>query len=91
MVRPKDKIRVSVGITAHNEEANIGRLLDALLNQHLHEVEITEIIVVASGHQTSGPGATRRENFRGQSLSATRAGGDLRPRKWRHAASRERH
>ncbi len=49
MVRPKDKIRVSVGITAHNEEANIGRLLDALLNQHLHEVEITEIIVVASG------------------------------------------
>lgn len=43
------KIRVSVGVTAHNEEANIGRLLDALLNQHLHEVEITEIIVVASG------------------------------------------
>ncbi len=49
MVRPEDRIRVSVGVTAHNEEANIGRLLDALLNQHLHEVEITEIIVVASG------------------------------------------
>ncbi len=45
----REKIRVSVGVTAHNEEANIGRLLDALLNQHLHEVEITEIIVVASG------------------------------------------
>jgi biofilm PGA synthesis N-glycosyltransferase PgaC len=44
-----DKIRCSVGITAHNEEANIGRLLDAMLDQHLDEVEITEIIVVASG------------------------------------------
>ncbi len=43
------KIRCSVGITAHNEEANIGALLDALLDQHLHDVEITEIIVVASG------------------------------------------
>jgi len=44
-----DKIRCSVGITAHNEEANIGQLLDAMLDQHLHHVEITEIIVVASG------------------------------------------
>ena len=44
-----DKIRCSVGITAHNEEANIGRLLEAMLNQLLDEVEITEIIVVASG------------------------------------------
>jgi cellulose synthase/poly-beta-1,6-N-acetylglucosamine synthase-like glycosyltransferase len=38
-----------VGVTAYNEEANIGRLLDALLAQHLYAVEITEIIVVASG------------------------------------------
>jgi cellulose synthase/poly-beta-1,6-N-acetylglucosamine synthase-like glycosyltransferase len=38
-----------VGITAYNEETNIGRLLDAMLNQHLHEVEVSEIIVVASG------------------------------------------
>ncbi len=44
-----DRIRCSVGITAHNEEANIGHLLDALRNQLLREVEITEIIVVASG------------------------------------------
>jgi cellulose synthase/poly-beta-1,6-N-acetylglucosamine synthase-like glycosyltransferase len=36
-------------VTAYNEEANIGRLLDALLNQHLRQVEISEIIVVASG------------------------------------------
>ena len=36
-------------MTAYNEEANIGRLLDALLNQHLRQVEISEIIVVASG------------------------------------------
>src|SRR5512139_935084 len=45
----EDRIRCSVGITAHNEEANIGRLLKAILDQTLHEVEITEIIVVASG------------------------------------------
>ena len=44
-----DKIECSVGITAHNEEANIGRLLEAMLDQNLDEVEITEIIVVASG------------------------------------------
>jgi cellulose synthase/poly-beta-1,6-N-acetylglucosamine synthase-like glycosyltransferase len=42
-------IRCSVGITAHNEEANIGQLLEAIRYQRLHQVEITEIIVVASG------------------------------------------
>ena len=46
---PPKKLRCSVGITAHNEEANIGALLDALLSQHLYTVEISEIIVVASG------------------------------------------
>jgi biofilm PGA synthesis N-glycosyltransferase PgaC len=43
------QLRCSVGVTAYNEEANIGRLLDALLNQHLRHVDISEIIVVASG------------------------------------------
>lgn len=43
-----DKIRCSVGITVYNEEKNIGSLLHALLDQHLHKVEIAEIIVVAS-------------------------------------------
>lgn len=43
-----EKIRCSVGITAYNEEENIGALLQALLDQHLHLVEIAEIIVVAS-------------------------------------------
>ena len=42
-------LRCSVGVTAYNEEANIGHLLDALLDQHLYDVEISEIIVVASG------------------------------------------
>ncbi len=42
-------LRCSVGVTAYNEEANIGPLLDALLDQYLREVAITEIIVVASG------------------------------------------
>lgn len=42
-------IRCSVGITAYNEEANIAKLLAAMLTQELNKVEITEIIVVASG------------------------------------------
>lgn len=42
-------IRCSVGITAHNEAKNIGKLLDAMLAQELHQVEISEIVVVASG------------------------------------------
>lgn len=42
-------IRCSVGITAHNEQANIGKLLAAMLTQKLETVAIAEIIVVASG------------------------------------------
>ncbi len=42
-------IRCSVGITAHNEEANIGHLLETIRNQRLYQIEISEIIVVASG------------------------------------------
>jgi biofilm PGA synthesis N-glycosyltransferase PgaC len=42
------KLVCSVGVTAYNEENNIGNLLEALLDQHLHRVEIGEIIVVAS-------------------------------------------
>lgn len=42
-------IQCSVGIMAHNEEANIGRLLERLAQQRLAQVEIIEIIVVASG------------------------------------------
>ncbi len=44
-----EPIRCSIGVTAYNEETNIAALLDALLTQHLHDVEISEIIVVASG------------------------------------------
>lgn len=42
-------IRCSVGITAHNEAKNIGKLLDAMLAQEMEQVEIGEIVVVASG------------------------------------------
>jgi cellulose synthase/poly-beta-1,6-N-acetylglucosamine synthase-like glycosyltransferase len=44
-----ETIRCSMGIIAHNEEKNIGPLLQAIRDQHLYQVEITEIIVVASG------------------------------------------
>lgn len=42
------KLVCSIGITAYNEEQNIGALLEALIEQHLHRVEIAEIIIVAS-------------------------------------------
>lgn len=48
MAHLENKLRCSVGVTAYNEEQNIGPLLDALIDQHLHDVEIVEIIVVAS-------------------------------------------
>jgi len=42
-------LKCSVGVMAYNEEKNISRLLEALLSQKLRDVEISEIIVVASG------------------------------------------
>lgn len=48
MKASQPKIVCSVGVTAYNEESNIGPLLAALIDQHLHRVEIAEIIVVAS-------------------------------------------
>lgn len=42
-------ITCSMGIMAYNEEANIGRLLEALVSQHLQNVSLSEIVVVASG------------------------------------------
>lgn len=43
------QISCSMGIMAHNEEANIGRLLEALVTQRLRTVILSEIVVVASG------------------------------------------
>lgn len=40
---------VSIGIMAYNEEANIGALLSALIEQELSSVKLLEIVVVASG------------------------------------------
>ena len=48
MIEPAKALSCSIGVTAYNEEENIGALLAALLDQHLHSVEIAEIIVVAS-------------------------------------------
>lgn len=42
-------IVVSVGIMAHNEEKNIGRLIESLLGQKQDSVKISEIIIVSSG------------------------------------------
>lgn len=45
----QEHIKCSIGITAHNEEANIAQILGGMLSQRLHLVEISQIIVVASG------------------------------------------
>lgn len=42
-------IRCTVGVLAHNEGPNVLRVLHALLTQQLHDVDIAEIIVIASG------------------------------------------
>ncbi len=44
-----DKLKVSIGIPAYNEEANIVPLLKALLAQDFEEVDLVEIIVVSDG------------------------------------------
>jgi biofilm PGA synthesis N-glycosyltransferase PgaC len=43
------ELRCSIGIMAYNEEANIGKLLQALLRQKLTCCRLYEIVVVASG------------------------------------------
>jgi cellulose synthase/poly-beta-1,6-N-acetylglucosamine synthase-like glycosyltransferase len=40
---------VSIGVMAHNEERNIGRLLERLLEQETRKAVIKDIIVVSSG------------------------------------------
>ena len=42
-------MKTSIGITAHNEAANIGQLIEALLVQETAEIQIDEILVVSSG------------------------------------------
>ncbi|MDP3954872.1 MAG: glycosyltransferase [bacterium] len=42
-------LKVSVGVPVYNEEANIGQFLKSLLRQELEQVQVTEIVVVASG------------------------------------------
>lgn len=42
-------LHCAIGITAHNEAANIGRLLERVLEQRLPTVLLHEIVVVASG------------------------------------------
>ncbi len=54
-----EMIRCSLGITAHNEEANIGKLLQRVLQQQLENVQLCEIIVVISGCTDNTEGEVR--------------------------------
>lgn len=49
MTKRKRKIRFVVGICAYNEEKTVGRLLDFLLRERFKDVQMNEIVVVASG------------------------------------------
>lgn len=44
-----ETIHYSVGIMAYNEEANIARTIEAVLNQNGPSIQLDEVIVVASG------------------------------------------
>ena len=46
-----DKLRVSIGVCAYQEEKNIARLLEALRSQRTQRIEISQIIVVSSACQ----------------------------------------
>src|SRR5205807_9192825 len=59
MNHPKP-IACSMGIMAHNEECNIGRLLNAAISQRTATVILTEIIVVASGCTDNTEGVVRQ-------------------------------
>lgn len=51
---------VSVGIPAYNEEANIGRLLAAVLNQRQEGWELGEVIVISDGSSDGTVEAVKR-------------------------------
>ena len=55
----KTIVPCTVGIFAHNEEANIGPLLQIMRDQQLQRVEIREIIVVSSGSTDRTDGIVR--------------------------------
>ena len=48
-MKEQTKVPCTVGIIAHNEAANIGRIIQAVCDQELNTVDIAEIVVVASG------------------------------------------
>lgn len=54
-----EKIRYSVGVMAYNEEANIKRTLQAILEQKREHTDLEEIIVVASGCTDNTVGMVR--------------------------------
>lgn len=48
-LRIMQRIPCTIGVTAHNEEANIGRLLERLLDQQVVAAHPRQIVVIASG------------------------------------------
>lgn len=54
------QVSCALGIMAHNEEANIDRLLEAVVSQVTSNVRIAEILVIASGCTDGTEGVVQR-------------------------------
>lgn len=59
-----ERFRVVIGITAHNEGRNIGRLLERLRSLELTDAELLRIVVVASGCSDDTVAVARRSAAR---------------------------
>jgi biofilm PGA synthesis N-glycosyltransferase PgaC len=74
IARPRDDPKIqptltcSIGIAAYNEEANIGRLLQVLLDQQTSNCVIKEIIVIASGCTDNTESIVRESSARDQKI-----------------------
>jgi poly-beta-1,6-N-acetyl-D-glucosamine synthase len=66
------KLACSVGIMAHNEAANMGPLLEALLEQDLRTCELREILVLSSGSTDDTEAIVRRYSARDRRIRLLR-------------------
>jgi len=62
----KNRISVTIGIPAHNEEANIFNLIDSMLFQKSHISYIEKIIIIYSGHNSLKISQKLNDKYKGQ-------------------------
>jgi len=67
----KNKISVTIGIPAHNEEKNIFNLIDSLLTQETSISYIENIIIIYSGHYSVETSNKLREKYQDKIILIT--------------------